>query len=184
MSKIIGLDISTSVTGITVLDDSVDYPHIVLMDHITFEDCDDVWEKADKFNERFTEICIQNHPIDAVYIEEALLNFRTGLSNAQTITTLVKFNGLCSYIVRNHMGSSPSFVASTTARKNCGIKIIQRKKCDMSAKEQVFTWALAGPLSKLEFEKTRTGKYKTWNYDRVDSFVIALHGLKELQRAT
>lgn len=180
--RVLGLDVSTSVTGYTVLEGTADDFKIVEMGHIDFSKCKDYWEKADLLRTSIIDLVTNYHGLDEVYIEEALLGFRTGMSSAQTITTLMKFNGLASWFVHEwlqHGEKNPKFVAATHARKLCGIPVQQTKKCGKTAKEQVFEWAITGPLKDVEFEKTRTGKYKPFNYDRVDSYVIARAGLIE-----
>lgn len=182
MSRVLGLDVSTAVTGYTVID-GCSVPgnaEIVVMDHISFDKCAGIWEKNVRLRDEIKRILTEYQP-DVVYIEEALLSFRPGLSSAQTISTLMKFNGLASWFVYEITGQIPKFIASTTARKVVGIHIQQTQKCGKTAKQQVFEWATGptGPLSDRVFDVTRTGKYKPYNYDRVDSWVIARAGLDE-----
>jgi hypothetical protein len=175
--RVLGLDISTSIVGVSFVSGTSSEVTIERLSHIDFNKCVDIWQKVDRFTERLTEeFAVCGRP-DVVYVEEALLSFRPGLSNAQTITTLIKFNALCSMVVRSVMGVPPEFVASTTARKSCGIKTQQVKKIGIPVKQQVFEWARTGPLKDREFELTRTGSFKPWNYDEVDAYVIARAGL-------
>ena len=176
--RILGLDISTSVLGLTIVEGNKETCDIVYMNHIEFKDCSDMWEKVEKFA-RFLESMTNDNPpcLNAVYVEDALMRFRPGFSSANTIMVLVKFNALCSFQARNHFSMNPKFVASQSARKLCGIKTKSKKICGKVVKEQVFDWAVAGPLKDKKFEMTRTGKYKSWNYDEVDSYVVARAGL-------
>jgi hypothetical protein len=176
--RILGLDISTSVVGYTFLSgESSNSYEISQIGHMDFSKCNDIWEKVDKFAQLIQPEIIRFDP-QIVYVEEALIGFSTGKSSAKTITTLVMFNAMCSFQIRSMMrGAPPKFIPSMTARKTCGIKIHQKSKCGLSGKEQTFNWARSGPLSSRTFETTRTGKFKPWNYDEVDSFVVALSGL-------
>lgn len=178
MNRVLGLDISTSVTGYTVLDDSF---NIIKMGHIDFGKCKTLWEKADLGDSVLANLLATSGvwPVTAVYIEESLLGFTAGASSAQTIMTLSKFNALLSYFVRNRTGLEPNFVAANSARKQVGIKLIQKKKCGISHKEQAFMWATTegGPLASVEFPKTRTGKFKPFVGDEVDSYIVARCGV-------
>src|ERR1700676_5605860 len=102
--RVLGLDISTSVTGFTVLDESL---NIIKMGHIDFSKCKTLWEKADLGDARLIELLCEVGPPSAVYVEESLLGFTAGASSAATIMTLAKFNALLSYFVRNRTGLEP-----------------------------------------------------------------------------
>jgi len=173
--KILGLDISTSITGYTILDENFT---IIKMGHIDFSKCKSFWGKAD-FAKQQLEALLTEFPVDVCYIEESLMSFSSGLSSAQTIAMLLKFNAMLSYFVRCKMGFDPHYVAANSARKTVGIKLLQKKKCGLSHKEQAFTWATStqGPLAGIEFPKTKTGKFKPFVADEVDSYVVARAGL-------
>lgn len=171
---ILGLDISTSITGYTILDDEM---NIIKMGHIEFSKCNGLWEKVDLAKKELDAL-LTEFPVEKVYIEESLMSFSSGLSSAATITTLVKFNALVSYLVRAKTGFDPLHISAATARKSVGIKLLQKKKCGLSHKEQSFLWCTGplGPLAHLEFPKTKTGKFKPFVADEVDSYVIARAG--------
>lgn len=175
--KVLGLDVSTSITGFSVIDDSDE--SLVEIGHIDFKKCNDLWEKADHVKACLESI-IDKHNPGVIYIEESLLGFSSGLSSAGTLFTLAKFNALVSYFVYKKTGKVPMYVAANSARKTVGIKLIPKKKCGKSHKEQAFDWCLTGPLSShvSKFPKTRTGSWKGFVADEVDSFVIALAGVK------
>ena len=174
--RILGLDVSTSIIGYAILD-SDELSGIVEIGHIDFSKCNDFWEKVDFARKRLTEI-ISKHKPEKTYIEESLMGFSSGLSSAGTLFTLAKFNALVTFFVREEMNETPVYISAGSARKSCGIKLLQKKKCGLSHKEQTFNWMLAGPLSTFEFPKGRTGKFKSFAYDEVDGFVIALAATK------
>lgn len=177
----LGLDISTSITGYAVLDD---YLNVIVMGHIDFSKCKNLWEKADLAKDVLKAL-LASHKVDAVFIEESLMMFSAGASSAATIMTLTKFNALLSYFVREIVGFDPVHVSAATARKTVGIKLIQKKKCGLSHKEQSFLWCVApgGPFENNSFPKTKTGKYKSFIYDQIDSYIIARAGV-ELNKRT
>lgn len=171
--RTLGLDVSTSIVGFTVLEDETP----LKIGHVDFKKCNDLWEKADHVKAELEKLIDEFKP-DQVYVEESLLGFSSGLSSAGTLFTLAKFNALVSYFMYKKTGKPVTYVAANSARKTVGIKLIPKKKCGVSHKQQAFDWALAGPLASHPFPKTRTGSWKGFVFDEVDSFVIALAGAK------
>lgn len=174
--KIMGLDISTSVIGITILDENFS---IDLMTHITFKSSMNLYEKADHALEQFWDIFDKHRAMDKIYIEEPVLSYSPGRSSAQTIMTLAKFNYILSYELRLHQNRDPIHITVGEARKACGIKTQQRKKCGLSHKEQTFKFMTdpGGPLHGISFPKTKNGTFKNFVADEVDSYVIARAGV-------
>lgn len=187
--KVIGLDVSTSVTGIAIVEDSKQSPagaKILLLDHIEFKNAKTLWDKADVLVDYFDRLFSETtsplwgtNPQDLhVYVEESLQAFRPGFSSAATICTLAKFNGLASFFVRRASGVDPTYVAATTARKTVGIKVVKK---DLSggknAKEQSFDWCMLGPLKSHKWPTKRNGDVKDWAKDVADAYVVALAGL-------
>lgn len=186
-----GLDVSTSVTGVTLLehDPSRPGPQLQLLTHVELAKLDGFWEKVDAFQEFFTALELQARAfggITHVFVEESLQAFRPGLSSAATLMTLAKFNGVVCAMVRAATGCTPVPLSATTARKSCGI-VIRRDVVDdagkkVDAKHQTFQQLTAsgGPLHGTQFPTKRGGKTVDWAYDEADSFVIARAGLLSL----
>ncbi len=178
MSKfVLGLDVSTSVTGICVLDSNVTPDdvgsHIVHLDRIDFKKCNNLWEKADVVNQTLSTIISRGWKIEKLVLEEPLMGFRTGMSSATTITTLMRFNGIVSYIGRQTFGIEPEYISSATARKTCGIKMQKTAKAGMSGKEQVFKFMMENDLKHITWPKKKNGSDVDWSRDAVDAYVIA-----------
>jgi hypothetical protein len=107
-----------------------------------------------------------------VFVEESLQAFRPGFSSAKTILSLAKFNGILCWMIWEEMGIRVKYIGSTTARKNCGIKIVK----GIPAKQQVMDWMLQNETwFKVEYKKNSTN-IKDHFYDMADSFVIAKAG--------
>lgn len=175
--KIMGLDISTSVVGVTILDENF---NVELMTHISFKSSMNFWEKADHALEQFWEIFDKHGAMHVVYVEEPVLSYSPGKSSAQTIMTLAKFNYILSYEIRLHQNRDPIHITVGEARKTCGIKTVQRKKAGgLSHKEQTFKYLTSPgqPLHGVPFPKTKNGTYKNYVADEVDSYVIARAGV-------
>lgn len=174
---ILGLDVSTSVTGLCVIDVRVppdDHgSHIVLLDRIEFKKCKTLWEKADTVAAALSEV-FEKHPESYnVALEEPLMGFRTGMSSAATITTLMRFNGIVSYISREIFKVDPEYIASSSARKLCGIKMQRTSVAGMSGKEQVFKYMSEHDLKHVEWPLKKNGEPVDWSRDATDAYVIA-----------
>ena len=104
----LGLDISTSVVGLSIVDDS---GYVVSLTNIDLRKIDGVWSKADVVATRLPYLVgqLRNH-LSGVYIEENLARFRPGFSSASTLITLARFNGIVSYIVLKEFGIEPFYI--------------------------------------------------------------------------
>ena len=171
----LGLDISTSYTGVAILEPGNLIPKIISLDYIHFKKCKTVWEKADR---AATYIDAIPYKIDEIYIEDLAKKFSAGMSSAGTIVTLARFNGLLSYMARNKFGVDPEYIAPGQARKLCGLKMQQKKKCGLSHKEQTFQAMMSSDLSHLTWPtKMRSTSIVDYAYDMVDAYVIAKAGI-------
>lgn len=174
MAIILGLDVSTSVTGICVVRSDVQPDatgsHIMLLDRIEFPKCKTLWDKADAVATYLSTLTAWG--IDRVVLEEPLMGFRPGMSSAQTITQLMRFNGVVSYVARNTFNHEPEYIGSAHARKLCGIKL-QRTAVGGPQKEQVFAHMSANDLKHVHWPTTKTGKVVGWSRDATDAYVIA-----------
>lgn len=178
VSKIIfGLDVSTSVTGICILsaetlpDDKGS--HILHLDRIEFKKCKTFWEKADLTSLELRNLSKKYPGTPRVALEEPLMGFRTGMSSAATITTLMRFNGIVSYISREIFGVDPEYISSASARKLCGIKMQKTAKAGMSGKEQVFKYMSENDLKHVNWPEKKNGEPVDWSRDATDAYVIA-----------
>lgn len=163
----LGLDISTSVTGITVLSNSGD---VILCDYINLKKTTDMFQKAKQVECKLQEI-FQEHTIEEIWIEESLQMFSSGMSSAKTLATLTKFNGIVSWISWDKFGIQPEYIAAVSARKEIGLLVPKGRK----GKEVVMEHML-DKESWFIVDYGRTGKIKPHFYDMADSFVIAKAG--------
>lgn len=166
----LGLDISTSVVGMTILDEQF---NIVLMTHIDLGKIKDFWLKVDFVHARLEKL-FSDYKIDVTYVEEPANRFSAGKSSSHTINTLIKFNALVSWKVRA-LSKSPFFVTATEARKTCGMILHRVSKVGIPQKEQVFRQitGAGGLLSNISIPTTKAGKIKPTFYDEIDSYVIS-----------
>lgn len=182
MGLILGLDVSTSMIGVCIVDPDV-VPddagsHILLLDRIEFKKCRTLWEKADKVEDWLQTVYLDpnfglgSNCIDRIVVEEPLMGFRPGMSSAQTISTLMRFNGIVSYAARNAFEQEPEYVGSGHARKLCGIKL-QRTAIGGAQKEQVFAYMAEHDLKHVAWPVKKGGKTVEWSRDACDAYVIA-----------
>jgi len=178
-----GLDVSTSIVGVCVVDSTIQPDdkgsHILLLDKVEFKKCVTLWDKTDVMFNAIKQIeskiwydGTKLPTIERVVLEEPLVAFRPGMSSAQTISTLLRFNGIVSYISRDLLKCTPEYINSAHARKLCGIKL-QRTKVGGPQKEQVFEYMAAHDLAHVNWPTTKTGKQVTWSRDCTDAYVIA-----------
>lgn len=178
MSKLIlGLDVSTSVTGVCIIDINKqpddEGSHILHLDRIEYKKCPTLWDKADTTHECLKSL-LSKFPGDyRVTLEEPLMGFRTGMSSAATITTLMRFNGIVSYISRGIFGVNPEYISSASARKLCGIKMQRTSVAGMSGKEQVFKYMSEHDLKHVKWPTKKNGEPVDWSRDSTDAYVIS-----------
>jgi len=164
---ILGLDISTSVVGLTVLDDS---GNIKLCDAVDLKKIKNIFSKAEEIKKKLTNIRI-NYPITEIYIEKPFLFFNSGGSSAATMAILQNFNGVVSWLCYSIFNKEPIYLTAQEARKIMDIKVPRGKK----AKEIVLNFILdLEPNFVVEYNKNNNPKPE--NYDRADSWVIAKSG--------
>ena len=133
---ILGLDVSTSCTGYSIIDD---HGNFVDAGYIELKNIKNFWKKADEVKFRLESIS-KEFEIKSVFVEENLQMFRPGMSSAKTLSTLSRFNGIVCFITREITGKEPISINVNHARKTLGIKIIRKKDGGKGTKEQILDW--------------------------------------------
>ena len=165
---ILGLDVSTSITGATILDKD---GKVVYNDAWDLRKYKNFFQKADYVESQIKNI---KQKIDKVFIEQSLQSFRSGFSSAKTLSTLSKFNGVVSWMVYRILQTEPEYIAATSARKKVGIKVPRGAK----AKECVIRHVIDN-VPDVTITYTKFGNVKPECYDKADSWVIAMAGHTE-----
>jgi len=178
---ILGLDISTSITGATVLDKDGKVVFCTAWDMRNKKYFPTLFAKSDFIKDRIWELDDMFH-LEAVYIEQSLQSFRSGFSSAKTLSTLSRFNGivswLCYDIIKNDIIKIiPEYIAATSARKKCGIVIPRGVK----AKQAVIKY-IVDNVPDVLIEYTKHGNPKPQCFDMADSWVIARAGWLDCQK--
>lgn len=164
---ILGLDLSSSITGLCVLDDN---GNIVTKEHIDLRKQNTFFDKISLTKERLLGIISENN-IEQIWIEQSLQAFRPGLSSAKTLLTLAKFSGIISWVLYESTGITPEYIGASSARKRCGIKIPKGEK----AKKVVLNFLLDNEPS-FVVEYTKYGNVKQHFFDIADAIIIARAG--------
>ena len=175
-TKILALDISTSITGITITEDNRILESFYL-DTRNKKKFPSLYEKADLIQQRLWEIKAK-HDITDIYIEQSLQSFRSGFSSAKTLSTLARFNGIISWNCYKSFDIKPEMIGASSARKLAGVGI---KRGD-NAKEKVLQFILDNH-PEITIEYTKHGNPKPGMLDMCDSIIIALAGDKIVREA-
>jgi Holliday junction resolvasome RuvABC endonuclease subunit len=178
---ILGLDISTSITGVAVVADG----QLVYYDSIDLRKYKDVFIKATEMKEKLLDLfemyqcsndtikfpnCAQ-FPIEHIFIEQPFTFFNSGGSSAKTMATLQRFNGIVSWMIYELFEIKPEYVGATQARKLCGIKVPRGQKAKKVVLEHLLKTEKA-----FKVEYTRHGNPKPESFDRADAIIIAKAG--------
>jgi hypothetical protein len=168
---ILGLDISTSITGATILGKDGEVVYNDSWDTRKFKN---FFEKAKFVEDKIKEL---DYPIEEVYIEQSLQSFRSGFSSAKTLSTLSRFNGIVSWLAYTILRVEPEYLAASSARKLCGIKIPKGTKA-----KQVVVQYVVDNVPSVSITYTKHGNPKPECFDKADSWVIARAGWENCQK--
>mgnify|MGYP003133779379 FL=1 len=171
---ILGLDVSTSITGITILEKD---GTLVYNDSWDTRKYKSFFEKVKYVEEQVVHLSKLYGGFERVFIEESLQTFRSGFSSAKTLSTLARFNGVVSWLVYRILKTEPEYLAATSARKLCGIKVPRGTKA-----KQVVIQHILDNVPEIQIEYTKQNNVKPHCYDKADSWVIAKAGLIQCQQ--
>ena len=170
---ILGLDISTSIVGIAVI--NPDTKELVVSEHIDLTKIDSVFSKAELVGAELWQIS-NTHGIENLFIETALMRFIPGRSRADTIVKLAKFNGIVSWMCYDTFGLKPTYLNVNTARSLYGLSFPRGTK-GPQRKKMVVEAVIEKEKTAFKYEMARGGKnYKKGTDDRADAIVIARAG--------
>ena len=171
MKNILDLDISTSITGATLISDGKIIESLY-WDTRNKRYFPTLYEKAMLIKQNLLDLRLK-YEIDEIFIEQSLQSFRSGFSSAKTLSTLSRFNGIISWLCYENFQVQPQMIAASSARKKAGVKI----KRSENSKEKVLQFVLDN-FPQIEIQYTKHGNPKPGTYDLCDSIIIALAGDK------
>jgi len=177
----LGFDISTSVIGFCAIEVGTGFTLLVDNLNLTSSKLEDEYDKSDEFK-RYLDSLPQTMNIRRIYIERAAMMFAAGMSSAQTLMSLGRFNGIISRMIYDHYKIKPTMVHVSSARAKLGIKINRADKSKTN-KQKVLEIVMArNPDFPWVNHVAKSGKskgqvvYDKENEDMADAWVICKGG--------
>ncbi len=171
---ILGLDISTSVVGLAILDED---KNIITYNALKFKANTDLESRAD-FLTKGIQLLDSQWRIKHVFVEQPFIAFSGGKTTAVTMSKLQRFNGMCCYGLYRVFGNSPTLIQANKARGLVGIKVPRGQK----AKPVVLSWVEENYKDSFTYEMTRHGNPKPTTFDMADAIVVARAGMELLNQ--
>ena len=135
---ILGLDVSTACIGVCVLKDvGDDKPEILYLSHKTpkipkkIKGIEALFLRKNIFEEEFVKDIATAYSITDVVIEEPLISS----NNANTVATLLRFNGMIAECIYRILGIVPNFISSYDARTFSFPQLVSVRKYDKKGRE-------------------------------------------------
>ncbi len=205
---ILGLDISTKTIGFCLLEDNgTEYGKILELTHINPKVSSKICSTEQLFLKKkiFKEFILKYKDlgIKTVVIESPLLRS----NNVNTVSTLLKFNGMISDCIYNVLGIVPQYISSYEAREYAFPDLMAIRKYGKDEKQYPFSkihkeikdcklvlfgsypWAIdkkivmqekvAEIFPDIKWIYDKKGELKKENYDAVDSFVCLIGWLNK-----
>lgn len=170
---ILGLDISTTMVGVAVIDP--DSRKLIFCEGWDISKCETLFDKAELLGANIYGLQ-SDFNIKNVFIETALKKFLPGKSRADTIIKLAKFNGIASWISFECFGFPPTYINVNTARTLYGLSFPRGTK-GPQRKKMVIEAVIEKEKTSFVYEMARGGKnYKKGTDDKADAVVIARAG--------
>ena len=170
---ILGLDISTTMVGVAVIDPRT--KKLVLSDGWDISKLETLFDKAEFVGASLYTIRSE-YNIENVFIETALKKFLPGKSRADTIIKLAKFNGIVSWICFDCFEMPPTYINVNTARSLYGLSFPRSTK-GPQRKKMVVEAVIEKEKTAFKYEMARGGRnFKKGTDDRADAVVIARAG--------
>ena len=179
---ILGLDVSTSNIGYSILDTN---GNLIKLGYICLTKKKCFIEKNKEFHNVLIKLS-KEYAIKHVFIEECLQRFSFGRSSANTIVRLALFNGSVQYICSMVFKVTPEVLNVNKARKSLQIKTLSQKKCGIPIKEQIFQWVSANLSYQWPTKVLQSGPRKGQTvlidqvYDMADAWVISQAGFIQI----
>ncbi len=202
---ILGLDVSTTCIGISLIEDKGTYGKLELLHHVTpivkpkpESKMQELFEKARIFEEEFLNKYAYVG-ITKVIIEEPLLRS----NNVNTVATLLRFNGMISRAVYDTLGVVPEYISSYDARcygfpELMAVRTVNRKGEPYTEKEiakknpvlfgayddnvdkKTVVWELVADMEpQITWIYDKKGKLKKENFDMTDAYCAVIGQMRK-----
>jgi len=178
MRYILGLDISTSVVGYTIIDETGKL-HEMSYVKLNGFDKDDLFGKAEAVQKILYEY---KDVVTDVAIEEPLVMFQPGMSRAQILSKLSMFNGMISISSKFIYNCTPMLYNVNHARKTAFPNLKFPKGCD---RKETVMLRVAEEHPEVDWPVMTRGKSigspRKECFDMADSYIIAKCRLEKLR---
>ncbi len=178
MRYILGLDISTSVVGYTIIDETGKL-HEMSYIKLSSMDKDDLYAKATAVGdvlEKYRDI------VTDISIEEPLVMFRAGASRAQILSKLSMFNGMVGILSKTIYNTTPVLYNVNNARKTAFPLLKFPRGED---RKELVMLRIAEHWPDVDWpvmaKGKNIGKPRKECFDMADSAIISLAHLKRLR---
>lgn len=179
----LAFDISTTCIGISLFDET---GNLIEINHLVLKTDNDVkTEFRYLIKSNFFKDYIQkykDYDVIDIFIEDPLL----GSNNIFTASLLLKFNGICTYILHNEFTVLPKHISVYEVRKSMCPEFIKINKKgeetlsfpkDLDKKEYIQN-KISKMYPDLQWVLDKKGKFSKYNYDISDSIAVGLVMLK------
>ena len=181
----ISFDISTSCIGFSMFNENFDLISVKALKLSKIEKTEEDTEilKGDGFKKFVSELT--NYEIIDIFVEEPLVKS----NNVYTVNKLLKFNGICSYILRDVLGIIPKFMSVDDVRRifcpemcEYDVKkdkmVLKFKSRKIEPKIYIFE-KISKEYTNISWILDKKGKLKTENFDITDSIALAKASFKK-----
>ena len=181
---ILGLDVSTKTIGVSLFKNNGELFELTHITPIVKSELktEELIKKADIFNEFIQKY--SSMPIKHILIEEPLLKS----NNANTIGTLLRFNGMITKICYDTTGVVPEYISTYEARKNAFPELIQPNNngrpvlfgdYPKDVDKKFIIWLKVSNLEpNVNWFYGKNGQLKKENFDMSDSYTVGLAFMK------
>jgi len=171
---ILGIDVSTSITGYCILDLNDEIIKCGAWDTRNKNNYKNIYAKAEYIKEEICAIKAQ-YPIQKVFIEKPFMFFGSGGSSAKTMASLQRFNGVVSWICYEAFQMMPDHITAQQCRKLIGLQVPRGQ----NTKKEIVKWLL-DKVPTFSVEYTKYGNPRPKYFDIADAVVVAKAGLVKL----
>jgi len=171
MKHYIGLDVSTSVIGIAVVDEN---KKLHALEFLSLKKTKTLLDKADVFRDHISQYATLD--VECVIIEEALKIFKKGKSSAQILQKLSMINGMVSWIAKDTFKCKIVHYHSERARKIAWPDLVIRRGTD---KKEIIRQKIAECYPQVVWMRNRNDVLIKQVYDMSDSAVLCLAYLND-----
>jgi len=177
---ILGLDVSTSITGVCILslDNKIILQDSVILNKDTKSNPKkDFYEKCESVKEKLLEIK-NKYKITDIVVEKKMLQFgsKKKKTNAQTMSVSTGFNAIVLYFCYDIFGIKPTEYHPTSARSKAEFK--KDSKSSLDIKDQVLNFVL-DKYDDFVVKYTRNNTVCSHCKDEADALILCLGKLNE-----